>query len=78
MYKSDDLLKVESWRELMTYAEDNDFWISRVRCMNQQPVVKIVKHVEDEREKPAATMMIAPKNSAEIPSADCAPHAPRR
>ena len=46
-----DVPKTNSWRELVAYANDKEFWKSRVRSMRQQPVVKIKlgKHVEDDR-----------------------------
>ena len=56
LYKSPqrgDLLidspKTKSWRELMRYAEDKEFWKARVRGMRQQPVIKVSMgaHVEE-------------------------------
>ena len=50
--KQGDLLmdapKVRSWRELTSYAADKEYWKARVRCMRQQPVMKVHagKHVE--------------------------------
>ena len=43
-----DAPKTRSWRELMAYARDKEYWKARVRCMRQQPVVKISvgRHVE--------------------------------
>ena len=42
-----DALKVKSWRDLLAFAEDKEFWKSRVRTMSQQQVVhlQLGKHV---------------------------------
>ena len=56
LYKSPsagDLLmdspKTKSWRELMQYAADKEYWKARVRVMRQCPVVNVNMgtHVED-------------------------------
>ena len=42
-----DTPKGKSWRETLVFAEDKEFWKSRVRSMRQQPVfhVELDKHV---------------------------------
>ena len=44
-----DAPKTKSWRELMHYAEDKEFWKARVRGMRQQPVINVSMgaHVEE-------------------------------
>ena len=43
-----DAPKTRSWRELLSYAEDREYWKARVRSMRQQPVVHVDmgQHVE--------------------------------
>ena len=45
-----DAPRTNSWRELVAYANDKEYWKTRVRSMRQQPVLKINlgKHVEAE------------------------------
>ena len=44
-----DAPKTRSWRELLYYAQDREYWKARVRSMRQQPVVSvhIGTHVEE-------------------------------
>ena len=44
-----DSPKVDSWRELMRFVADRDYWKARVRGLRQQPIVEVNlgKHVED-------------------------------
>ena len=45
-----DAPKTKSWWELEAYADEKEYWRTRVRSMRQQSVVniKMVKHVEDD------------------------------
>ena len=56
LYKSPtigDLLmddpKTKSWRELLQYAADKEYWKARVRAMRQRPMVSVnlATHVEE-------------------------------
>ena len=44
-----DVPKTKSWRELMHYTADKDYWKARARAMWQQPVVNVNvgTHVEE-------------------------------